>query len=350
VFVTVSASPDFSDHEHVGFVHDAGSGLRAIIAIHNTARGPALGGCRVWNYADEAHALSDVLRLSRGMTYKAAVADLPFGGGKCVVLVDPDRPKTSAMMRALGRAIERLGGAYVTGEDVGTTMQDMAEIGRSTTYVMGLPREAGGSGDPSANTARGCYAGIRASTCHAFGTDRLQGVRVAVQGLGNVGYHLCALLAAAGARLVVADVDAQRVVRCVEEFAAEAVDPSSIHDADVDVFAPCALGAILDPQTIPRLRARIVAGAANNQLATSDCGQLLSDRNILYAPDYAINAGGMIQLAAERLQPGQLDVAARVAGIYDTLLDLYRTAAQLRIPTNLAADRLAEQRFAARRP
>jgi leucine dehydrogenase len=170
-----------------------------------------------------------------------------------------------------------------------------------------------------------------------------------VQGLGNVGYHLCALLAAAGARLIVADVDAQRVARCVDEFAAKAVDPNSIHDADVDVFAPCALGAIIDPQTIPRLRARIVAGAANNQLATSDCGQLLSNRNILYAPDYAINAGGMIQLAAERLQPGQLDVAARVEGIYDTLLDLYRTAAELRIPTNLAADRLAEQRFAAPR-
>jgi leucine dehydrogenase len=300
----------------------------------------------VWEYANEQQALADALRLSRGMTYKAAVADVPFGGGKAVVLLDASRRKTPEMMYALGLAIERLGGSYVTGEDVGTTAADMLEIRRTTDKVMGMPRDAGGSGDPSPNTARGCLAGMRASVRYLFGTDSLQGWRVAVQGVGNVGYHLCGLLHAAGAKLVVSDVDARRAQRCAQQFGAQVIAPEQIYDEAAGVFAPCAMGAILTPDTIARLRVKIVAGAANNQLQRPECGELLRHRGILYAPDYVINAGGMIQLASERLAPGALDVTARIEAIGTTLYDLYRQADARGLTTLVAADRLAEGRFA----
>ena len=341
----LSDSSEFAGHEHVGFIRDRASDLHAIIAIHNTCRGPALGGCRAWAYVDEAQALQDALRLSRGMTYKAAVADIPFGGGKAVVMLGRSRPKTPAMMRALGNAIERLGGSYVTGEDVGTTAQDMEEIRKVTDRVMGAPLEAGGSGDPSPSTARGCFVGIQASVRHALRLNDLHGVSVAVQGLGNVGFNLCRMLVAAGATLIVSDLDAERVQRCVREFDARAVALDEIYDADADVFAPCALGSILNPANIARLRTPVVAGAANNQLETADCADLLRKRGILYAPDYVINAGGMIQLASERLPPGALDVRARIEAIHDTLLELYRIAHLEGVSTHLAAERLAEQRF-----
>jgi leucine dehydrogenase len=337
---------DFDCHESVNFICDDAADLRAIVAVHNTRRGPAIGGCRVWHYGDERHALRDALRLSKGMTNKAAVANVPFGGGKTVVLVDTARPKTPEMMRALGRAIDRMGGSYVTGEDVGTTCEDMVQIRTATPHVMGLPVEQGGSGDPSRNTARGCFEGIRASLCHALKKTNLERVRVAVQGLGNVGYHLCSQLAEAGAQLIVTDVDPHRTLRCAQDFSAAVVEPDHIYDVDAEVFAPCALGAILNAESIARLRVRVVAGGANNQLEAAEYGSALRERDILYAPDYVINAGGMIQLAAERTGMTPDNVERRVRGIYDTLLEIYRLAADRKIPTSSAADALAAQLIA----
>jgi leucine dehydrogenase len=337
--------PDFDGHEAVSFICDGASDLRAIVAIHDTRRGPAIGGCRVWHYRDEQQALRDALRLSRGMTNKAAIADLPFGGGKAVVLVDPTHPKTPAMMRALGRAIDRMGGNYITGEDVGTTCEDMSEIHMATSFVMGLPIEQGGSGDPSPSTARGCFEGIRASLRHSLNRSDLQRVRVAVQGLGNVGYHLCRQLSEAGARLIVTDVDPNRTRRCAQEFSAGVVSPDQIYDVDAEVFAPCALGGVLNVGTIARLRVPIVAGGANNQLETEECGTALRDRGILYAPDYVINAGGMIQLAAERTKAVPAEVERRVRAIYETLLQVYRLAEDRKVSTSTAADVLAAERI-----
>lgn len=333
--------PEFEGHEMVSFISDEDSGLRAIIAVHSTRLGPAIGGCRAWHYSDESEALRDALRLSRGMTYKAALAGVFLGGGKAVVMIDAMRPKTPAMMRALGKAIERMGGSYVTGEDVGTTCEDMAEIRTETAHVMGLPVEQGGSGDPSPNTALGCFEGIRTSVHYVLGKGDLRNVRVAVQGIGNVGLHLCALLADSGARLTVSDVDCDRATRCARKFDARAVDPTEIYEVDADVFAPCALGAILNPSTIPRLRVRIVAGGANNQLESAESGASLRDRGILYAPDYVINAGGMIQLAAERTGTPKSVVRERVRSVAATLLRVYQFADERAIPTSAAADLLA---------
>lgn len=340
--------PDFDRHEMVSHVTDADSGLRAIIAVHSTRRGPAIGGCRVWRYRDERQALRDALRLSRGMTFKAVMAAVPFGGGKAVVMTDSRRGKSPAMMRALGRAIGRLGGTYVTGEDVGTNCDDMAEIRSQTSYVMGLPVAMGGSGDPSPNTALGCFEGLRASAKFALDTDEVRGLHVAVQGAGNVGYHLCKLLAAGGARLTVTDVSTDRAQRCANDFGATVVDPERIYDTDADVFAPCALGGTLNAGTVARLRARIVAGGANNQLDRPELGAALRGRNILYAPDYVINAGGMIQLAAELTGMPAARICARVTAIGETLLRVYRFAAERDMPTSAAADMLAVQAIDAR--
>ncbi len=333
--------PEFDDHEAVTFINDFDSGLKAIVAVHSTRLGPAVGGCRLWHYPDESDALRDALRLSRGMTYKAAMAGLHLGGGKAVVMTEATQSKTPAMMRALGRAIERMGGNYVTGEDVGTTCDDMAEIRTETAHVMGLPVAHGGSGDPSPNTALGCFEGIRASVRYVLGKDDLRDVRVAVQGVGNVGFHLCALLADSGVRLTVSDVDCSRATHCARKFAARVVDPSGIFDIDADVFAPCALGAILNASTIPRLRVRIVAGGANNQLESAESGASLRERGILYAPDYVINAGGMIQLAAEQTGMQTSAVCERVRAVAATLLRIYRFADERAIPTGAAADLLA---------
>lgn len=335
--------PEFDGHEAVTFISDLDSGLKAIVAVHSTRLGPAVGGCRVWRYADESDALRDALRLSRGMTYKAAMAGLHLGGGKTVVMSEAMRSKTPAMMRALGRAIERMGGSYVTGEDVGTTCEDMIEIRTETTHVMGLPVERGGSGDPSPNTALGCFEGIRASVRYVLGKDDLRDVRVAVQGVGNVGFHLCALLAESGARLTVADVNSGRAEHCARKFDARVVAPSEIFDIDADVLAPCALGAILNANTIPRLRVRIVAGGANNQLESAESGVSLRQRKILYAPDYVINAGGMVQLAAEQTGMEKSAVCQRVRSVAATLLRVYEFADERAVPTDVAADLLAAE-------
>jgi leucine dehydrogenase len=258
--------PSFVDHEQVVHVTDPCIGLRCIIAMHSTRLGPAIGGCRVRTYASEDEALSDVLRLSRGMTMKAAVANVPFGGGKMVILLKPGQAKTPELMQGVGRAIARLGGHYITGEDVGSTVADMIEIRRETHHVLGLPPEAGGSGDPSPSTALGVFAGIRAAVGAALPGRAPGSLTVAVQGLGNVGFNLCRLLQEAGARLVVADTRAEALDRAVEAFGARPCDPGAIYAAEADVLSPCALGAGLNAETIPQIRARIVAGGANNQL------------------------------------------------------------------------------------
>lgn len=346
--MSIFQSIDFSEHEQVVHVADPAGGLRAIIAIHSTALGSAIGGCRILPYADEASALRDVLRLSQGMTLKAAVAGVPFGGAKMVVMADAKRGKSRALLRAVGIAIERLGGRYITGEDVGTTVDDMAEIKTTTDYVMGLPERLGGSGDPSPSTALGCFVGIQAAVRHRLGADSLDGIRVAVQGLGNVGWNLCLLLAGAGAKLVVTDVRTELVEKAIRTFKAEPVpSPDGICRADVDVFAPCALGAVIDDTTVPALKAVIVAGAANNQLADeARHGRMLRERGILYAPDYVINAGGMIQLALERHKGfDRAEVDGRVRDIGDTLSGIFERADRAGLPTSLAAGVLAQARL-----
>lgn len=331
-------------HEQVVFFHDPSTGLRAIVAIHSTKLGPALGGCRMWPYQDEDEALYDALRLSKAMTYKNSVMDLPVGGGKAVIIGDPRSDKSPALFEAFGRLIERLGGLYITAQDVGTDPEDMVAIGRMTAHVVGLP---GKSGDPGPVTAVGVYQGIRACLAHVFGDDRLEGRRVAVQGLGSVGWNLCTHLHAAGAELVVTDLVPERVQRAVAELGATAVEPEDIFHADCDVFSPCALGAVLNDDTVPRLKARIVAGSANNQLAEARHAAALKERGILYAPDFVINGGGVINVADE-LAPGGYDrerVLRKVTAIGDKVARALRLAEERDITTHEAAEMMAEQRL-----
>lgn len=340
-------STDFDDHEQIVFVSDAASGLKAIIAIHSTTLGPAVGGCRILPYTDDQTALTDALRLSQGMTMKNAMAGLPLGGGKAVIIADPAKQKTPALLRAMGRAIDRLGGRYITAEDVGTNADDMVEIRKGTRHVMGLPVGAGGNGDPSPSTALGCFEGIRAAVRYKSGKQSLTGLRVAVQGLGNVGRNLARLLSEAGAQLIVSDVRPSSIEEMVSAYGAEAVAPEAIYDADVDVFAPCALGAVINDGTLPRLKAGIVAGSANNQLATAAHGIGLKQRGILYAPDYVINAGGVIRVSAEITGETKDANERRIRTICDTLLSVFQMADAEDIPTSEAADRIAGNRLVA---
>ena len=340
--MSVFAAKDFDDHEEVVFHAHPASGLKAIIAIHDTTLGPALGGLRMWPYAFEDEALVDVLRLSRGMTYKAALAGLDLGGGKAVIIGDPGTRKTEALLRAFGRLVESLGGRYQTAEDVGTTVADMDVLRRETRFAHGV---SDGSGNPSPATAFGVFSGIRAAVKHRLGRDDLVGLRVAVQGLGNVGLGLARYLTEAGARLSVADIDGARVRRAVDAFAAAPVATERIHAVPADVFAPCALGAVVNDATLPEIGAPIVAGAANNQLAEPRHGAALKERGILYAPDYVINAGGLIDIASEG--QGADAVLRRVGRIYETLLEVFARAARQGVPTSAVADRMAEERFKA---
>lgn len=339
--------PEFDGHERVLFGHDAASGLKAIIAIHDSSRGPAVGGCRLWNYEREEDALTDVLRLSRGMSYKSALANLPFGGGKSVILGAPGI-KSPALFRAMGRLVDSLGGQYRAAEDVGISVEDVEIMGEVTPHVAGT--RAGGFGDPSPATAQGVFMGLKAAVKAKLGRDDLTGLRVAVQGVGNVGFHLCRLLHAAGAKLLVTDINQEAVQRCVQEFGAEAVALDAVYDQEVDIYAPCALGATINDDTIPRLKARIVAGSANNQLAEERHGEALRQAGILYAPDYAINAGGIIVIAHETRPGGPVYDETRamrtVDRIYDTLLAIFERAEQDGVATSLAADRVAEDRLA----
>ncbi|MCW8945310.1 MAG: amino acid dehydrogenase [Sedimenticola sp.] len=342
---------EFDHHEQVVFCHDQATGLKAIIAIHNTHRGPALGGCRMYPYASDEEALNDVLRLSKGMTYKSAIANLPLGGGKSVIIGDPRRDKTPELMRAMGTAVERLGGRYIVAEDSGTNVADMLLMGAITQHVSGIAEKCDAkgncrSGDPSPMTARGTFVGIQAAVNHRLGRTDLEGIRVAIQGVGNVGHHLAKQLHDAGAKLFVSDINHTAVDQMVSELGATAVANEAIYDQEVDVFAPCALGAIINDQTIPRLRASIVAGAANNQLAEKRHGEALAKKGILYAPDYVINAGGVIDVCYERNSVAQDQIIKQVDAIGETLHEIFTRSEAQHKPTYELADQLAEERFA----
>lgn len=332
-------------HEEVYRVEDRGSGLRGFIAVHSTRLGPAAGGLRMRTYESEAAALGDVLNLSRGMSYKNAAAGLPLGGGKAVIMGDPARDKTAALLRAMGRAIDALGGRYWTAEDMGMSPEDMAEIACETRYVAGLDTGEHASGDPSPVTARGVLGAMRAGAARLWGSDDLSGRSVAVQGLGHVGWHLCRLLDAAGARLVVADTDAARVAATVRALGARAATPTGIHAAEADVFAPCAIGGVLNATTIPEIRAAMVCGAANNQLATPGDADRLHERGILYLPDYFANGGGIINVAAEilRIEDRGPWVEERLAAMRAAMEALLARAADEGVSPAPVADRMVER-------
>lgn len=337
--------PEFDHHDSIHYFDDPASGLQAIVAIHSTALGPAAGGCRRWTYASDAAALTDALRLSRGMTYKNAVAGLPFGGGKSVILAAERAPKSRALFEAFGRAIDSLQGRYITAEDVGISVDDMRIVRGTTPYVSGLPQSGpGAGGDPSPWTALGVFHGIEAAVAARLGKDSLAGISVAVQGVGHVGNYLCRLLHQAGARLLVADVERDSLQRLRGELPAEIVPPRDILSSDVDVLAPCALGNVLNSETIPRIRATVVAGAANNQLASSCDGERLAGRGILYAPDYVINAGGVISVAREYLgNSTEEQVRREVCRIPKRLKQIFADAESTGQPSNVIADELARR-------
>ncbi|SET59938.1 leucine dehydrogenase [Salinibacillus kushneri] len=333
------------EYEQVVFCQDKDSGLKAIIAIHDTTLGPALGGTRMWTYASEEDAVIDALRLSKGMTYKNAAAGLNLGGGKTVIIGDPKKDKNEAMLRAFGRYIQGLNGRYITAEDVGTTVEDMDTIYQETNYVTGISQAFGSSGNPSPATAYGVYRGMKAAAKEAFGTDNLEGRVVAVQGVGNVAYHLCRHLHEEGAQLVVTDIDQDAVQRAVDDFEAKAVDPNDIYDVDCDIYAPCALGASVNDDTISRLSASVIAGSANNQLAESRHGDILYEKGIVYAPDYVINAGGVINVADELYGYNRERAMKKIETIYDKIAKVFEISKRDDIPTNVAADRMAEERI-----
>jgi leucine dehydrogenase len=332
------------NHEQVESYFDRATGLRAWIAIHSTRLGPALGGARLWKYASQQDALLDVLRLSEGMTYKAAVAGLSHGGGKTVILADGQEQNPdvrAARFRALGRFIEELGGRYITAEDVGTTTADMVEIRRSTRYVLGMPLEKGGGGDPSPITAFGVLCGIKALVEDALEREHLTGVRVAIQGLGKVGMALAEYLVEAGAKVIGSDVRPEVAEAAKARLKIETVSAETIYDVPCDIFAPCAMGAILNDQTIPRLNCRIVAGSANNQLAEERHGHMLRERGILYAVDYVINAGGLINVASEWTGYDEEKARAKTANIYHTIKRMLAISRERGISTQLAAHQMA---------
>ena len=331
-------------HEQVVVCHDKASGYRGIIAVHDTTLGPALGGTRFWSYQSDEEAIIDALRLSRGMTYKNAVAGLNLGGGKSVIIGDNRTPNREMIFRAHGRFVDSLGGRYVTAEDVGTSTSDMDFVHMETDYVSGL---AGMSGDPSPVTAHGVFRAIQASAHHRWGSDSLSGKTVALQGCGNVGHHLAKELHRAGAKLVVTDVDAERVKRVVTETGARAVATDDIYGQQADIFAPCALGAVVNDTTIPQFRVEIVAGAANNQLHEDRHGEMLEEKGILYAPDYVANAGGVINVYRELAGWSRERSLRKADEIYHTVLNVFEIARQDGIATYRAADRLAERRVTA---
>ncbi len=341
--------PAFDNHERVLFCRDAATGLKAIIAIHSTALGPAAGGCRLWNYESDDAALHDVLRLSQGMSYKNAMAGLKFGGGKAVIIKTPDFDGSEALYEKFGEFVEELDGEYITAEDVGMSVSIMESVARKTSHVTGLPRTNGqAGGDPSPKTAFGVFKGIEAAAKFKLDRDKVSGLTVAVQGVGNVGYHLCRILAGEGTKLIVADIDEGRVTRVCEEFGATAVPLDEILSQDADVLAPCALGAILNKHSIPSLKVSIIAGGANNQLETDADGGRLTDAGILYAPDYVINGGGIINVASEyagNVEDAEVD--RLVAAIGPRLKEIFEEAAESAQPTSVIADTQARKIIAA---
>ncbi|WPC06533.1 Glu/Leu/Phe/Val dehydrogenase dimerization domain-containing protein [Pseudomonas benzenivorans] len=349
--MSVFSHVDFDHHEQVVYGHDQASGLKAIIAIHDTTLGPALGGCRMWSYASDDEALRDVLRLSRGMSYKSALAKLPLGGGKAVIIGNPHQDKSEALFQAMGDFVDSLGGRYITAADSGTGVAEMQIMAERTRHVAGAgQREAlvgGGlrNGDPSPSTAYGVFIGLQAAVKHRLGRDDLKGLKVAIQGVGQVGFGLARQLKEAGAELWVTDIVEANVRRAVEQLGATAVGQNDIYGLDVDVFAPCAMGAIINPHTLEALRAPVIAGAANNQLASAELAEELQRKGCLYAPDYAINAGGIIDVCYERTGGSAAELKAHIEGIGETLTQIFQRAEREGATTTAIADRLAEERL-----
>lgn len=337
---------EMSEFEQVVFCQDSASGLKAIIAIHDTTLGPALGGARMWTYASEEDALEDALRLARGMTYKNAAAGLNLGGGKTVIIGDPKKDKSEELFRAFGRYIQGLNGRYITAEDVGTTEADMDFINLETNYVTGVTAGSGSSGNPGPVTAFGIYQGIKAAAKEAFGSASLEGKTIAVQGVGNVAFTLCEHLHEEGAKLIVTDINKDAVQRAVDTFGAVAVEPDEIYSQEADIFSPCALGAVINDETIPQFNCKVIAGSANNQLKENRHGDKIHEMGIVYAPDYVINSGGVINVADELNGYNRERALKRVGGIYNILGDIFAIAKRDSIPSYKAADRLAEERIA----
>ena len=336
---------DTTGHERVVFCHNKDAGLKAIIAIHNTVLGPALGGTRMWPYKTEQDALNDVLRLSRGMTYKNAVAGLNLGGGKAVIIGDPSKDKSEALFRAFGQFVDSQGGRYITAEDVGIDVNDMEYVYRETEYVTGVHQVHGGSGDPSPFTAYGSLQGLMATLQRKYGNEEVGKYSYAVQGLGHVGMEFVKLLKERGAKIFVTDINKALVERAVTEHGAEAVAPDDIYDVAADVYSPCALGGTVNLDTLPRLKAKVICGAANNQLASNEVGDEVAKRGILYAPDYAVNAGGVMNISLEIDGYNRERAMRMMRTIYHNLTRIFEIADRDGIPTYQAADRLAEERI-----
>jgi leucine dehydrogenase len=337
--------------EQIVYCNDPGVGLKAIISLHSTVLGPATGGCRMWNYGSEDEALTDVLRLSKGMTYKAAISGLNWGGGKAVIIGDAKIRKNPAMLQRFGEFVDRLGGHYITAKDVGIGSEDLKQVKTRTRHVLGIDGEANSSGDPSPATAWGVYHGMRAVAEHAFKAKSLKGVKIALQGLGSVSYYLLEHLMADGAEVIGCDIDQAVIERAVHKYGIEIVRPEAIYDVPCDIFSPSALGAAISAETLPRLKAKVVAGAANNQLATPEQGHELLRRGMHYAPDYAINAGGLINIYHESMVEGgysRTRAFEHVAQIGSTIAQILARAEAEKLPTHVIADRMAEERVEAR--
>lgn len=344
----VLSHPSFAGHEQVVFCYDKATGLKAIIAIHDTTLGPALGGTRMWDYASEADAINDVLRLSRGMTYKAAISGLGLGGGKAVIIGNSKTQKTPELFRKYGEFVETLGGRYITAEDVGTSTSDMVYVREKTAHVTGLPEQMGGGGDPSPVTAFGVFMGMKAASLEYWGNDSVKGKKVVVQGAGHVGQNLIRYLAQEGATVYVADLNPEYLDQMQKQFGAIPTAIDGVYDLDVDIYAPCALGATLNSDTIGRLRCSVVAGAANNQLADEQLhGSMLKERGILWAPDFLINAGGLINVYSELKGYNRETALSQARKIYDTTLEILRKAKSEDTTTIDAAKKIAEARIAA---
>ncbi|MFC3094999.1 Glu/Leu/Phe/Val dehydrogenase [Alteromonas sediminis] len=341
--------PEFDNHEHVSFYHDKDAGLKAIIAVHNTNLGPALGGCRMWPYANSEEALTDVLRLSKGMTYKAAMAEVPLGGGKSVIIGNPRADKSMNMMKAMGRFVDTFGGAYYTAEDSGISVQDLQYMAEESQYIAGTQakyhvRGEVADGNPAPSTAYGTFVGLKAAVESKLKSD-LQGVRVAIQGVGHVGLRLARHLHEAGAELVVSDIFPENVEQAEKQFNAKVVSPDQILSADVDVVAPCAMGAIINEKTLAEMKARVIAGAANNQLSEERIGKLCQQAGILYAPDYVLNAGGIIDIHHQRMESSDDALRSHIEKIGDTLTAIFNRSDREQQATNIVANNMAEERF-----
>ena len=342
LFETIAAT----GHEQIVFCHNKDAGLKAIIAIHNSVLGPALGGLRMWPYKSEAEALNDVLRLSRGMTFKNAVAGLNLGGGKAVIIGDPSKDKSEALFRSFGRFVNSLNGRYITAEDVGIDVNDMEWVFRETEFVTGVHQVHGGSGDPSPFTAYGTLQGLMAALNHKFGNEDIGKYSYAVQGAGHVGLEFIKLLREQNAKVFVTDINKQLVQRAVDEYGCTAVGVDDIYDVDADVYSPCALGGTVNEQTLPRLKCKIICGAANNQLATDAIGDEVEKRGLLYAPDYAVNAGGVMNVSLEIDGYNRERAMRMMRTIYYNVGRIFEISKRDGIPTYKAADRMAEERIA----